>query len=112
MGARGLEAAVVELASGDACGAVPAGPGGPRVVGRWNWVCRTPVTGGTEGALRVDREGPGLGDPGEWARGDLAWGPGPGQGAVQTRVPYRVPGSSWRAGQDTSLFPLEAGRSP
>lgn len=104
MGARGLEAAV-ELAPGEARGAGASGPGeGPG-----------PMTGGPGRALRVEGRGR-----------DRAWGAlrveggdtGPGgpvtvwgEEAVEILVLYNMSGSSWRAGQDASLSPLEVGSS-
>lgn len=59
-----------------------------------------PGTGGTEGRLKVERRGPGLGHR-----------EGMGEGAVGTLVPHQVSSSSSRAGQDPSRSLLEVGSS-
>lgn len=64
------------------------------------WTQGTPVAGGTEGPLKVERQGPASGTVRVW-----------GEGAVGTLVPHQVSGSSSGAGQDLPLPPWKGQRS-
>lgn len=86
------------------CGGERAGGGaGPNDRRAWEG-----PEGGGEGT------GPGLGSPEGGGGGDTGPG-GPvtvwGEEAVEILVLYNMSGSSWRAGQDASLSPLEVGSS-